>query len=160
MDFNNDYNDPIRFDQSLIMGKLGFDRDLAVIHQAPVNNVDDINKRIQLALLEKENLKNKQMPTIVEPIKRETFVSGGCTCTDGMCSKSTKVEDTILGINSTKFLMLVIVVLVAICISQYFANQNDLAESINSLYMMLQQSKMQQTSSVTAPVIAPTITQA
>jgi hypothetical protein len=139
MDYSDNYSDPLNFDQSLIMSKLGYDVPYGV---APTHNATqsgtDMDNRIKIKLLENRLAEQEKKNSV--PV-REHFV-GGCDC-DGMKSKrhrsSTVVSkvDSYLGMSVKNILILLVVVMAALCIVQYFTYQHEMHEIMSMMYVMM-----------------------
>lgn len=145
MDIFADYANPVGYDQRLIMDKLGYDTPNAI------EKSQNVNDRLRLALLEHELAESKRKLQEVDITKRqpikETFVSGGggcgCGASEGMKAKSRpsyqELEDgeTIMGLSIKKFMIILVVIMAAFCVSQYFSHQNEMRELMSAMCLML-----------------------
>ena len=148
MDIFADYSNPIGYDQRLIMDKLGYDTPGAV--EKP-NNVND---RLRVALLEHELAESRRKLADVDISKkqlpvRETLSSGKCeSCSsknsdiEGMRSRNLDYGDgeTIMGLNMKQFLIVMIVIIAAFCVIQYFSHQTEMRELMSAMCLMLKDS--------------------
>lgn len=149
MDIVADYANPIGFDQRLIMDKLGYDT------PSTIERSGNVNERLRLALLEHELDESRRKLQEVDITKRqpakETFVSGGsggsCGCSggsEGMRSRHHRSEyreledgDTVLGMSIKKFMIIIIVIMAAFCVSQYLTHQHEMRELMAAMCMMM-----------------------
>jgi len=142
MEINSDYANPFEFDQRLVMSRL----------ECPINTAAapclDVNDRIKNALLEQQLAESKKkIETLTAESKREHFVSGGCGCggTDGMKPKRRSHfsddddddSDKILGLGMKKFLIILVVIMAAYCVIQYYTHQNEMREMMAAMCAML-----------------------
>jgi hypothetical protein len=144
MDVYSDYANPVGFDQRLIMGKLGYETPSMI--ESP-----NVNERLKAALVEQELAESRRKIAGLEAEAakptREHFVSGGCGCSssEGMrsgCRNKSRSHDdddgdTIMGLTIKKFLVILVVIMAAFCVIQYFSHQNEMREMIAAMCAMM-----------------------
>ncbi len=146
MDPYSDYANPIGFDQRLIMGKLGYDTPSQI--ERP-----NVNDRLKVALVEQELAESrKKIAQLESNNKKETSrehftVGGNCGCSsEGMksnkcsCRSNIDPDDNIMGISTKKFLIILVVVMAAFCVIQYFSRQTEMREMMAVLYSVIRAS--------------------
>ena len=186
MDIYSDYANPVGYDQRLIMDKLGYDTYSTIEKKKP----DSVNDRLRLALLEHELAESRRKlsdadnkPQVIRDadnkpqVIRETFVSGGggCVCgaSEGMRSRSNRYDledgETIMGISMKKFMVILVVIMAAFCVIQYFSYKNEMHELMSAMCLMLKNNEaVNQTAaqatpmgtSMATPMATPTVTTA
>jgi len=116
---SNDFMfNPLAYDEQVVAEKLGLQ------DYAP-NDSLDVNVNLKLALLKEELAQSqrqvKRLKANQQP-KRETFTSGGCGCSEGLCSKSKSEDDSVLSLfNDKKILTFLVIVLATFCVLQYWS---------------------------------------
>lgn len=162
MDIFADYTNPVGYDQRLIMDKLGYDT------PSTVEKSNNVNDRLRLALLEHELAESRRKLQEVDVSKkqatRETFVSGGscgCGSAEGMKSKPRQtyqeLEDgeTIMGLSMKKFMIILVIIMAAFCVIQYFSHQSEMREIMSAMCLMLKNNSMLQPSTQSAGTTQP-----
>jgi hypothetical protein len=137
------YNDPVSFDQSLIMGKLGYEDELP--QHVPNMNVND---RIRLALLE-QKVKEKSEQQIEPKQVRSDYHrrDGFCDCggtAEGMKSKPKKEaydDEMVFGIPLKTFLFIVCFILAIVCVAQYFTYKEDMHNLMSIISVLVTNNK-------------------
>lgn len=135
-----DFNNPMSasYNDNIIMEKIG-------IRDSTYRESDSMNNAIQLALLQQELETNKRKMAELEKNKqprREHFTGGECGCaSEGMCSKKTKCgcTDSSINFDNKKILLILVVVMVAFCVMQYFSYKNEMKEMLMLVCTMIKQ---------------------
>lgn len=143
-----DINNPLSssYTDNILMEKIG-------IRDSSYKESDNMNHIIQMALLQQELEANKRKLNELEKSRekqnhREHFTSGcDCSSTEGMHDKKTKCrhkhdsEEPVdsLGLNNKKILMILVIVLAAFCIIQYFSYKSEMKEMMMMLCSLLKQ---------------------
>ena len=160
---NEMFTNPLSMDERIIAEKLnisGYESSPAV----------DFNQHLKIELLQSELSKLKQQrDKLSEMIKsdksnrREEF-TGGCSCSEGFrptgrktqkherregCEDLEDSSDEFKFLHNRKFLFLVIFILAAFIISQYFTNKNELRHMIEDMVMLMKVQNMQPTPATT-----------
>ena len=147
---------PLAYDEQVIAEKLGMN------DYAPSRS-SDLNTNLKIALLQEELAASKrriQQMTRTKPT-RETFVGGGCGCegmetpaTPAVTSESANPFSELL--DNKKFLLFLVIVLLAVCVMQYFSHRSENKEILDAVYAaMRQQNPSLPTSSTTLVPPAP-----
>ncbi len=150
-----DINNPLSssYSENILMEKLG-------IRDAAYKESDSMNHAIQVALLQQELETNKRKVQELEKNKhteyktRREHFTGGCDCggSEGMQSKERKIRDDtvdMFGLNNKKVLLILVVILAAFCIIQYFSYKNEMKEMMMMICTMIRDNK---TTANTGPI--------
>ena len=150
IDFNNPSSSS--FGDSIIAEKIG-------LRDSSYNQVNDMNSAIQVALLQQELERNKRQMQELEKSRQTTreHFDGGCGCgVEGLRNKkssckqcpsssnsnvrdSSDSESVIYGVDK-RILLILVIVLAAFCIVQYFSYKSELKEMMTLLCVMLNKS--------------------
>jgi hypothetical protein len=147
MDISELHANPVLFDELIIGAKFGSDFERSSLKQQTSND------KIRTALLENELSETKKK--LAQKETRDGFTGGGCGCgsiegmhkgTHNTCKSDSSERplsddlNDLLGVfNNRKFLIILVFVLAAFCIVQYFNHKNETREMIDLMCAMLKQ---------------------
>lgn len=162
---NEMFTNPLSMDERIIAEKLN----ISGYESSPAA---DFNQHIKIELLQSELSKLKQqrdkLSEMIKSSRREEF-TGGCSCSEGFRPTHRKTQkregckdvddddddnsnDEFKFLRNRKFLFLIIFILAAFIISQYFTNKNEMRHMIEDMVMLMKVQSMQPTATTaTAP---------
>jgi hypothetical protein len=140
----NDFSDTLSYDQQILAEKLG-------VTDHSFRPTDELNNNIQIAVLRNELETSKKVINALKNsnIQREHFTGGcGCNGTEGMhgstCRHKKRAEfsddslESQFGLSHKKLLMILVIVLAAFCVVQYFSYKSDVKEMMQMMMVMMQ----------------------
>lgn len=140
MDINQLHSNPVLFDELIVGAKFGGDFERSSMRQ-PTS--DD---KIRAVLLENElRAAKKELAQKETKDTRDGFTGGGCACGSvegmrkGRRSDSDDLEDLMSVFTSRKFLIILVFILAAFCLMQYYNHKSETREMLDLMCALLKQ---------------------